>query len=393
MVRWARRRSKGRAGRGFEEAAERDLHVEGAVVGGVGVGEELAQAGLALVGDAVQPCGCASRRGGRTSARSSPLSLVAQGCQLTADGAGHRADEPEPGVINCADGVCQLEPVERSVEGAERDAAGEELGHRLLQFIAVRLVLLEDPENRHLEHGLRVSVRYNRGFRCRSGVVHLVFAFGMFSVFRSLAVVLHSYLPARWPPPVRKGEVVRGLVLASGKGSRLRTPRGRVKPLVSVAGVALLERAVRNLVDVGVDEVVVVVGYRAEEIERFCAGCRCGSVSRCDACATIGSTKATGCRCWLPRKHWGRAVLAGHGRPRARPVDPVVAGGFGVAVGWCGTCSRLLGWRRRGVDLDDVTRVRTEGRLVRDIGKGIASFDAFDTGAFLCTRRGVRCVA
>ena len=38
-----------------------------------------------------------------------------------------------------------------------------------------------------------------------------------------------------------------------------------------------------------------------------------------------------------------------------------------------------------GVDLDDVTRVRTEGRLVRDIGKGISSFDAFDTGAFLCT--------
>src|SRR4029450_1528569 len=39
-----------------------------------------------------------------------------------------------------------------------------------------------------------------------------------------------------------------------------------------------------------------------------------------------------------------------------------------------------------GVDLDDVTRVRTDGRLIRDIGKGICSFDAFDTGAFLCTR-------
>ena len=70
---------------------------------------------------------------------------------------------------------------------------------------------------------------------------------------------------------------MRGLVLASGKGSRLRAPRGRVKPLVPVAGVAVLERAVRNLVDVGVDEVVVVVGYRAEEIERFCAGLFCAA--------------------------------------------------------------------------------------------------------------------
>src|SRR3954451_22233512 len=66
-------------------------------------------------------------------------------------------------------------------------------------------------------------------------------------------------------------------------GSRLRNPRGRVKPLVPVAGVALLERAVRGLVDVGVDEVVVVMGYRAEEIERFCAGLsvRLGVSVRC----------------------------------------------------------------------------------------------------------------
>ena len=51
----------------------------------------------------------------------------------------------------------------------------------------------------------------------------------------------------------------------------------------SVCGVALLERAVRNLVDVGVDEVVVVVGYRAEEIERFCAelSVRLGVSVRC----------------------------------------------------------------------------------------------------------------
>jgi hypothetical protein len=49
------------------------------------------------------------------------------------------------------------------------------------------------------------AARTRGGFSCRSGVVHLVFAFGMFSVFRSVAVVLHSYLPARWPPPVPEG--------------------------------------------------------------------------------------------------------------------------------------------------------------------------------------------
>jgi hypothetical protein len=38
-----------------------------------------------------------------------------------------------------------------------------------------------------------------------SGVIHLVFTFDMFSVFRSLAAVLHSYFAARGPTLVWKG--------------------------------------------------------------------------------------------------------------------------------------------------------------------------------------------
>jgi 1L-myo-inositol 1-phosphate cytidylyltransferase / CDP-L-myo-inositol myo-inositolphosphotransferase len=178
---------------------------------------------------------------------------------------------------------------------------------------------------------------------------------------------------------------VRGLVLASGKGSRLRTPRRRVKPLVTVGGVALLERAVRNLVDVGVDEVVVVVGYRAEEIERFCVGLsvRLGISVQCvrndrfeegNGLSVLAAEEALAGEPFL-------LVMADHVLDRSIllslvgsdwPSDGVVLA-VDCSVGATG-----------GVDLDDVTRVRTEGRLVRDIGKRISSFDAFDTGAFLC---------
>jgi 1L-myo-inositol 1-phosphate cytidylyltransferase / CDP-L-myo-inositol myo-inositolphosphotransferase len=178
---------------------------------------------------------------------------------------------------------------------------------------------------------------------------------------------------------------VRGLVLASGKGSRLRTPRRRVKPLVTVGGVALLERAVRNLVDVGVDEVVVVVGYRAEEIERFCVGLsvRLGISVQCvrndrfeegNGLSVLAAEEALAGEPFL-------LVMADHVLDRSillslvgsdLPSDGVVLA-VDCSVGAAG-----------GVDLDDVTRVRTEGRLVRDIGKRISSFDAFDTGAFLC---------
>jgi CDP-L-myo-inositol myo-inositolphosphotransferase len=36
------------------------------------------------------------------------------------------------------------------------------------------------------------------------------------------------------------------------------------------------------------------------------------------------------------------------------------------------------------VDLDDVTKVQTEDGVLREIGKGIGRYDAFDTGCFLC---------
>jgi choline kinase/phosphatidylglycerophosphate synthase/phosphoglycolate phosphatase-like HAD superfamily hydrolase len=154
---------------------------------------------------------------------------------------------------------------------------------------------------------------------------------------------------------------------------------------VTVAGVALLERAVRNLVDVGVDEVVVVAGYRAEELERFCAGLsvRLGVSMRCvrndrfdegNGLSVLAAEEALGGEPFL-------LVMADHVLDRSilwslmgyeTPSDGAVLA-VDYAIG------------APGVDLDDVTRVRTEGRLVRDIGKGISSFDAFDTGAFLCT--------
>ena len=179
---------------------------------------------------------------------------------------------------------------------------------------------------------------------------------------------------------------MRGLVLASGKGSRLGTPRGRVKPLVPVAGVAMLERAVRNLVDVGVDEVVVVVGYRAEEIEWFCAGLsvRLGVPLRCVRNDRFNEGN-------------GLSVLAAEEALRGEPFLLVMADHLlDGSILWALVGSELPSdgavlavdysvGAARGVDLDDVTRVRTEGGLVRDIGKGISSFDAFDTGAFLCS--------
>jgi dTDP-glucose pyrophosphorylase len=61
--------------------------------------------------------------------------------------------------------------------------------------------------------------------------------------------------------------VVKGIVLAAGEGTRMRPlTADRPKGLVEVAGRPLLSHCFEALLDVGVTELVVVVGYRGGRI-------------------------------------------------------------------------------------------------------------------------------
>src|SRR3954454_2522751 len=59
----------------------------------------------------------------------------------------------------------------------------------------------------------------------------------------------------------------RLVVLAGGMGSRLRS-KTSPKPLVALGGLSLVERAIAGARQAGFDEVVVVTGHRADEIDR-----------------------------------------------------------------------------------------------------------------------------
>lgn len=67
----------------------------------------------------------------------------------------------------------------------------------------------------------------------------------------------------------------RAVILAAGRGMRLGLP-GQSKVLVPVAGVPLLLRTLRTLAAAGVRTVVIVVGYRAEDIMAAVAGNEAG---------------------------------------------------------------------------------------------------------------------
>jgi glucose-1-phosphate thymidylyltransferase len=60
----------------------------------------------------------------------------------------------------------------------------------------------------------------------------------------------------------------RAVVLAAGEGNRLRPlTQNRPKPMLPAATKPILEHVIDQLVDAGIDEIVVVVGYRSNRVQ------------------------------------------------------------------------------------------------------------------------------
>jgi 2-C-methyl-D-erythritol 4-phosphate cytidylyltransferase len=111
----------------------------------------------------------------------------------------------------------------------------------------------------------------------------------------SLTASIHPHEPSRTR--------LAGIILAAGASSRM----GRCKPLLRLAGMTVLERNIALLRDAGADEVLVVIGNHAEELQPLAKQCgarcvhnancsgRLRAPSRCPPRA-VCDCSATGCR-------------------------------------------------------------------------------------------------
>jgi len=174
---------------------------------------------------------------------------------------------------------------------------------------------------------------------------------------------------------------MKALIIAAGRGERLQQ-QGKVKPLVPLSGVALIERVIVAAHEAGTSDFTVVTGFRADAVEPFLASLseRLGV-----PIATIYNDK------WNSREN-GMSVLAARecfdspflltmtdhvfDPAMLRPLleAPLVKGEIALAVD--GDTANPF------VELDDVTRVRAEAGRVTAIGKGIDNYNGFDTGVF-----------
>ncbi|MFL6584362.1 MAG: NTP transferase domain-containing protein [Chthoniobacterales bacterium] len=179
-----------------------------------------------------------------------------------------------------------------------------------------------------------------------------------------------------------EGEIRDAVVLLAGAGSRLLGARGAIpKPLVPVLGRPLIAHILRALDGVGVRSVHGVVGAGADDVISGIADCLPPPMTfnRIDN------------RQWQLQN--GVSVLAA-----APAVDRPFLLVMGDHLFEPAILRRLIddADRRRltlavdrkvgGIfDLADATKVCTEGRRIVSISKNLATYDAIDTGVFLCS--------
>ena len=197
---------------------------------------------------------------------------------------------------------------------------------------------------------------------------------------------------------VRKFNAMKCLIIAAGKGSRLQS-RGECKPLIRLLGVALIERVIRTAIEAGADEFFVVVGHQGEELSRFLARLADTLAIRITPLVNDDWEQGNGLSVLKGREVLSEPFLllmADHlFDPRlVRELTSLELGDGEIALVVDGNTGNGL------IDMEDVTRVKLEDDVsagsgekgdqdyrknIRDIGKGLADFNGFDTGIFLCS--------
>ncbi|MCD6283470.1 NTP transferase domain-containing protein [bacterium] len=173
------------------------------------------------------------------------------------------------------------------------------------------------------------------------------------------------------------------LIIAAGKGSRLQQ-RGDSKPLIPILGVPLLERVIRTAMEAGAEEFYVVTGYQGDRMRGFLERLAERLAIRITPLVNDDWEKGNGLSVLKAREVLHEPFLllmADH------LFDPHLARALTVYALPDGEIALAVDDDTRNplVDLEDVTRVKVKDGKVRDIGKGLADFNGFDTGVFLCS--------
>ena len=175
--------------------------------------------------------------------------------------------------------------------------------------------------------------------------------------------------------------VSEAVILIAGQGSRLRgADKNFLKPFVPVLGRPLLSYILEGVSGAGIRTVYFVVGY---ESERVIAKAKQLIPSHINASFIVN-------REW--EKQNGISLLAAAGHVRAPFLLTMGDHVFDDTLIEClldnsepGLLNLAIDRKFDSiVDLDDAMKVQMRGNKVTGIGKNLQSYDAIDTGLFVC---------
>lgn len=170
------------------------------------------------------------------------------------------------------------------------------------------------------------------------------------------------------------------LIVAAGMGSRLKS-KGDLKPLVELCGKTLIERAIETAFETGLTRAVVVTGYNSDVLTDYLntlADRRSWHIEtvfnpdfdRPNGLSVLSARELLPNRFFLTmcdhvvdaRIYKQLKKLSVKDHEVALAVDTWMDNPF--------------------VDIEDVTRVRIAGQTIREIGKELTTYNAYDTGVF-----------
>lgn len=176
--------------------------------------------------------------------------------------------------------------------------------------------------------------------------------------------------------------VYQAVILAAGNGTRIkRSQRDVPKPLRKVCGLTLIKRAILNLKLAGITQVVVVVGYKGDEIVDSLQNDRSLGVDL-QFVHNPDYQKSNGLSLLAAKPFLQNEFLflmADHIFDR-RAIEKIVKTPLQGD-----DCILAIDRKLDDIfDVDDATKVKTQGSRILSIGKEIQDYDAYDTGIFLC---------
>ena len=173
---------------------------------------------------------------------------------------------------------------------------------------------------------------------------------------------------------------MKAVIIAAGKGSRINSTVDS-KPLISVNGLCLIERALLNCKRNGIFDVLIVVGYNSEKIKE-----KLGNNEYCGIKLT-----------YIFNEEWKRGNGISVLKAKQYLNEPFILMmsdhildenildlllKTSIKKDECILCvDRSF---PSHINMDDATKVLVDKNKIKKIGKNIEKFNGLDTGIFMC---------